>query len=297
MPTDTDNVIAFPGVRVASEPATLIIGAHINADPNTVTRVFGVNDQLSLAEFAEALRVLFGWPDAHAASHFLVGGVKLPPHWRIGEVLVHPGDQLVWEWGLWQHMMDVREAFARDHATPDVLLIGGTGLVPGAGGDADDIDIPAINAELTGAESMSHILAGTRDEVVDLIDRAGALEFIPLLQALDLRRPSGCAPEMVAAMRALPVETAVDDAAGRDAAWVTILGLAALLNEELRHDVATHTMDRLMWCREDGYPLSGEEIDDLCAGTLQVLADVGVVGENALPADTRLGLLREALRR
>lgn len=297
MSTDRGNIIAFPGARAEIEPATLIIGAALSAEPETVTRLFGVNDRLPLNRLGEALRVLFGWPDAAAPWSFSVDGARIPGDRLVGEVLAEPGDHLVWGWGLWEHRLEVREAFARDRATPDVLCIGGSGHGPGAAAPGADVDVAALNLELTGAESAARILAGARPEVADLVERAGAVEFVPLLQALDLRRETDCEPAAAALMRSLPRENPVDDAAGRDAAWVSLLCLAALVDDDARHDIATHTMDRLAWCRDDGYRLGGEDVEALCADTLEVLRRVRVLGPDRLPADARLELLREALRR
>lgn len=300
MPTDTDNVVAFPGIRVAHEPATLIIGAALSMEPVSVTRTFGVNDSLTMHELGDALCRLFGWSTRDAApQRFLVDGTVVPPDWRVGEVLTEPKDCLTWTWGLWEHNLEVREAFARDEATPDVLCIGGSGSVDGADalGGTGEVDIAAINADLTGEDTMARTLSGAHEEVSELIERCGAVEFVPLLQALDLRRETCVGPTESAFMRSLPGESAEDNAAGRDAAWVTLLCAAALVDDDVRHDIATHTMDRLMWCREDGFPLSGEDIDELCADTLGALQDVGALGDNPQPTDIRLDLLRESLRR
>ena len=132
MSTDTDNVIAFPGVRVAAEPATLIIGAVLAEEPQVVHRQFGINDRLTLRELSDALRVMFGWPGESAPTKFTLEGstglagapgfdagmsVNVPLDTVIGDVLQDVGDTLTWHWGLWDHRLDVREAFARDAVT------------------------------------------------------------------------------------------------------------------------------------------------------------------------------------
>lgn len=400
MSTDTDNVIAFPGVRVAAEPATLIIGAVLAEEPQVVHRQFGINDRLTLRELSDALRVMFGWPGESAPTRFTLDGtaglgvggstgargihggagggagvgggagggnrgvngagfdagmsINVPLDTVIGDVLQDVGDTLTWHWGLWDHRLDVREAFARDEATPDALCIGGSGTidglwrggrvsnvaVPGAAGVSgaggatgvvavpgriagsrgvgvpeevdelglarddgfDDVpdgpDIAAINELLTGEQSIRNTLSTARDDVVDLIERSGVFEFVPLLQALDLRRNPGCdcVAEDCDRMRTLPVEDP-DDAAGRHAALATLLCLSALTDEDIRHDVTSHVMDVLGWVADDGTPLTGEDVEELCAGTWAVLEEVGVVGEEQVGVVAKLDLLREALRR
>lgn len=331
MSTDTDNVIAFPGVRVAAEPATLIIGAVLTEEPQVVHRQFGINDRLTLRELSDALRVMFGWPGESAPTKFTLDGadgddagtdarnadaeVTVSLDTVIGDVLQDVGDTLTWHWGLWDHRLDVREAFARDDATPDALCIGGSGTIDGLwrGGrvanvaapvdsDSDELpdgpDIAAINELLTGEQSIRNTLSTARDDVVDLIERSGVFEFVPLLQALDLRRPPGCTcvADDCLRMRALPAEDP-DDAAGRDAALATLLCLSALTDEDIRHDVTSHVMDVLGWVADDGTPLTGEDVEELCADTWAVLEDVGVVGEDQVGVVDKLDMLREALRR
>ena len=410
MSTDTDNVIAFPGVRVAAEPATLIIGAVLAEEPQVVHRQFGINDRLTLRELSDALRVMFGWPGESAPTKFTLDGtagigsgagagggglgargggaglglsVNVPLDTVIGDVLQDVGDTLTWHWGLWDHRLDVREAFARDEATPDALCIGGSGTIdglwrggrvanlvaPGAAGTggamrggtagtggamrvgtagvvaapvgavgrrrgvsgdlgdanvrsgspsggpdgagrmesavgregadgSDGPDIAAINELLTGEQSIRNTLSTAREDVVDLIERSGVFEFVPLLQALDLRRNPGCncIAEDCDRMRALPAEDP-DDAAGRDAALATLLCLSALTDEDIRHDVTSHVMDSLGWVADDGTPLTGEDVEELCPATWAVLEEVGVVGDEQVGVVEKLDLLREALRR
>nr|WP_240394147.1 hypothetical protein [Corynebacterium lactis] len=218
-----------------------------------------------------------------------------------------PGDKLLWQWGLWTHTLQVREAFARDGSTPDALCIGGSGTVHALGDTSadDNIDIAAINEELTGRDSIQTTLAATRADVVDVIERSGVFEFIPLLQALDLHRSEPGAVEfsgpegsdVVKRLRALPLERARDDAAGHDAALVNLLCLAALTSDELRHDVAAHVMEQLGWVGDDGMPLSGEDVEALCPASWGEMCDLGLCGEHALAPVARLDLLREALRK
>lgn len=298
-----DNVVAFPGVRVAAEPATLVIGAALREEPQVVHRQFGVNDRLSLKELSDVLRVLFGWPGEAAPVKFTAAGRPVSLDAAIGDVLFEPGDTLTWHWGLWDHHLEVREAFARDDATPDALCIGGSGCIEGLWRDGRTSpghpDIAAINEELTGEQSIRRTLASAREDIVDLIERSGVFEFVPLLQALDLRRDTAgaFAADDAARMRALPVEERGADPAGHDAALATMLCLAALTDTDTRHDVTGHVMDSLGWESDDGLPLTGEDVEALCPGTMKVLEAAGIVGDRPVPPIERLDLLREALRR
>ncbi len=343
MSAETNNLIAFPGVRLEAEPATLIISAVLAEEPLTVKRQFGVNDQLTMAELGRVLCVLFGWKGEAAPTRFTLRGlqepellgargttlptnmpamnVTVPADAKIAEVLQEPGDKVAWYWGLWEHRLQVREAFARDEATPDALCIGGSGNIASlwrnvpydeyvGGGliepnyiersDAE-VDIAAINQELTGEESIQETLAAARPDVADVIERSGVYEFVPLLQALDLQRETGGGgapgaeiPEPMEWMRALPAECSEEDPAGHDAAIVTLLCLAAMTTEEVRWDVSEHVMESLGWVADDGTPLSGADIDGLCPATWEVLEACNLF--EISPVE-RLDLLREALRR
>nr|WP_084827945.1 hypothetical protein [Corynebacterium xerosis] len=125
---------------------------------------------------------------------------------------------------------------------------GGNAGNPGSA--AGGPDIAAINELLTGEQSIRNTLATARDDVVDLIERSGVFEFVPLLQALDLRRNPGCAciADDCDRMRVLPAEDA-DDHAGRDAALATLLCLSALTDQDIRHD-----SPRTSWMRWGGSP-------------------------------------------
>lgn len=327
MAAQTDNIVAFPGVRVASEPATLIIGASLEEEPCSAHRVFGINDQMDLRSLSRVLAIIFGWGDESVPMKFhlpgsavqaatqlgtggkgtVVGEVDVPLSTTIAEVLQGPGDTLIWQWGLWEHTLQVREAFARDDSTPDALCIGGSGAIHALGDiDAEEaVDIAAINRELTGRDSIKNTLATARADVVDIIERSGVFEFVPLLQALDLQRPEPTALELtgeagesvVRRLRAIPVEDAEEDPAGHDAALVELLCLAALTSDELRYDVAAHVMERLGWEGDDGTPLSGEDVEELATASWSEMCELGLAGADALSPVARLDLLREALRR
>ncbi|MDO5030343.1 MAG: hypothetical protein Q4E11_07130 [Corynebacterium sp.] len=333
MAAKTDNVVAFPGVRVAAEPATLIIGASLEEEPTSVHRVFGVNDQLDLRQLSHLLAVIFGWGEERVPTKFQLPGseveaaaqfdankpsaidvetfadtaVDVPQSTKIAEVLQDPGDILIWQWGLWKHVLQVREAFARDEATPDALCIGGSGTIHALGDTEapESVDIAAINRELTGRDSIQNTLSTTRADVVDIIERSGVFEFVPLLQALDLQKSEPTtlaltdreAQGVVKRLRALPMEGAEEDPAGHDAALVELLCLAALTSDELRHDVAEHVMERLGWQADDGTPLTGEDIEELASASWAEMCALGLAGDDALSPVERLDLLREALRR
>lgn len=321
MPTETDNVIAFPGVSVAAEPATLIVGASLTEDVISVHRTIGINDQLTMAELAEVLRIVFGWSGSEpmkftiASASFDEPETVLSMGTRVCEVLTAPGDRLEWQWGLWLHELQVCEAFARDNATPDALCIGGSGTIAALGDNEAPafVDIAAINAELTGQKSIQATLNSVRSDIAEFIDRSGVFEFVPLLQALDLTRvpdtslvangtggaggTSFAQRRLLQQLRSLPLEQASVDPAGHDAALANLLCLAALADDDVRHDVTVNVMDELGWVNDDGSPLSGTDIEQLCPATWKIVVDLGLAGENLAPPVQRLEMLREVCRK
>lgn len=302
MISQTDNVIAFPGVRQPVEAATVVIGASLAEEPISVRRLFGVNDRMDLGELSQHLAIIFGWGGS-APTTFTLGprssDAQVPMATTVGDILQAPGDQLHWHWGLWTHILVVEEAFARVDSTPEVLCLGGSGMVHFLGQAAAEpyIDIAAINRELTGRDHIEQTLAATRADIAQLIRRADMFEFVPLLQALDVGRPEDTSSSQatVARLRTLAQQEA--DPAGADAAHALLLGLATLAPQPLRQEVQAHVMARLGWHGDDGLELSGAEVEELAPLTWAEMQAIGLAGAHALNPVGRLELLRETLRR
>jgi len=172
-------------------------------------------------------------------------------------------------------------------APPRALCVGGSGAFGGV-----EFDLAGINAELTGTTTIREVLAATHPAVRDIIDRSGIFDFVPLLQALDLGRAVDLPPSVQAELAELPVE---EDAAGRDAFWVVILALACMSDTELTDHVLTTAMSGLGWQDDDGSPLTGPAIRDLCTASLDRLTAVGGYGPDELAPVDRLDIYRELL--
>lgn len=291
--TDLDAVrarrsSAHPSAHDVRErrPRTVILRvSHVRADAEA-HRQIGVDDSLTLKNLCSVIGTAFRLP--HSAPWTLhAGNHRLPLDMTIAEVLGDTDSRIGVEWGLWQFRVETVDSWPRDAGTPWALCIGGSGDF------ADQpFDITEINRELTGASATDAILAATRPEVVDLIERAQIHDFIPLLQALDLARDTGLPRPVRDTLARLPVE---EDPAARDAFWVCALALASLADETLAHDILEGTMQSLGWGNDDGSPLTAQDVRELCLASLRILAEVGGYGDDALPTLERLDIYRQLL--
>lgn len=297
------SVVSLAQYRSVNHPRTaetLLVSVMECGVESPEYRVVGVNDELTVGEFQDALKVVFSSPpgvcwrpltirySGQDIDHEVTAGSQDP----LFVVLACPGDVLTMcrreESGrdvLFQ--VTVVESFARDAGTPDALCIGGD----------ESTDTGTINAQLTGQETTEKILEGVRPCFVDVIERSGIFDFIPLLQALDLKRP--IAPSIVAdgllpLCRQLPCE---DEGAGRDAALIQILCQAALVSEDMRQETLEHTMASIGWVNDDGSPLTWADIDALCPDTLDCLRRLGLFEVTTLSPVGRIEVSRAILRR
>ncbi|ANE02943.1 hypothetical protein [Corynebacterium crudilactis] len=287
-----ENVISLASARAqrSGKPKpelTLIVRAtNVQAD-GEVHRHIGLNSAMSLDELHKVLNIVFG-----------VGGEQSPwrfedqfrqpldPSETLGEFLLGAGDFLFYFWGLWQINLHCVEFYPRDNGTPRALCIGGSG------GLGTDFDQASINAELTGTDTIRDVLSSVRPEVIDLVDRTGVFDFIPLLQALDLKREPLIDAIRHRTCRTLPVENSAE---ASDAFWSCVLALSCLGNDELFTEVIESTMGTLGWVADDGSPLRAPEITSACATSLAILAELGGYGPQQLAPVDRLDIYRELL--
>ncbi|GAB3706748.1 hypothetical protein [Corynebacterium nasicanis] len=286
----TGQVVDLSAVRARRErPARTVIlqASNVRADAE-VHRHIGLNDALHLADLHEILGTAFGFRAAPGSTpwHFSTGDreQRLDAAEPIHHHLADEGDRISYHFGLWDVTLTAVDSYPRDAGTPRALCVGGSG----AFGD-HDFDLAEINAALTGTATIRSVLGSTRAEVRDIITRSGIFDFVPLLQALDLNRDPGLARGTVELLGRLPVEK---QAAGRDAFWSLVLALACLGDEALGNHVLETTMAALGWEDDDGTPLSGPRVRELCGESLTLLADVGGYGEHARSPVDRLDIYR-----
>ncbi|MEL4165066.1 hypothetical protein MTQ16_09605, partial [Corynebacterium bovis] len=209
--------------------------------------------------------------------------------------------------------INVTGAVVRDASTPDAICLGGE-FVPDLSTDAvtgrwdvdreyvdslTDIigslhplgipaapDIAAVNVALAGEARCADVMQTVRPEVRELLEGHGLMEFVPLLQALDLQRPAQVSEHIRSVLADVPVETT---AAGRAAAWSRIMALSTLCEQEIVDEVSESVMVGLGVTRADaglpvtegrqsGDPLDSAEIRALSAGTGRLLAVCGADG-------------------
>ncbi len=266
---------------------TVIVQAsNIQADQE-VHRQIGLDASMNLAELHHVLDTAFGL-QGESPWYFTVSDHRPDPAELIDSVLRAEGDHLLYVWGLWHFDLHCVGLYARDNGTPRALCIGGSGGLHGT-----SFDQAAINAALTGTETIRDVLASVRPEIRCLVDRSGVFDFIPLLQAMDLRRGSAVDETVSRRLRALPVEKA--DLAS-DAFWSCVLALSCLGEKTLFDDVATATVAALGWVDDDGAELDIDAIAGECGQSLSVLESLGAYGASLKSPVERLDIFRELLR-
>lgn len=276
-----------PMEETPRESRTLILQvSHIRTDAEA-HRHIGIDDSLHLRDFHHVISLSFAFAE-QAPWVFSREGVALDGDDPLHRHVSGPGDQLDYTWGLWEFSITVADSWARDKNTPRALCVGGSGTF-----QHTPFSLNEINAELTGEQTIETVLADTVAPVRDLVERSGLYDFVPLLQALDLRRTPGVSAEMREELHRLPYER---DDAGRDAFWAKVLSLASLAAPAAADHILESTMAALGWVDDDGSRLSADATRALCAASWETLKELGAAGMEVLSPVDRLDLYRELLR-
>ncbi len=286
-----DNVISLTSARAQrsgdkSPERTLLLQVGNIQARQEVHRHIGLDASMPLTELHKVLGIAFGIGDDSPWSFADSAGHTLDSTSCVGHV-IGVNDTIVYIWGLWHFKLHCLESYPRDSGTPRALCIGGSG------GFAIDFDQAAINAELTGTDTIRTVLGSVRPEVIDLVDRTGIFDFIPLLQALELHRATLVDAPTTPTCRSLPREHGAE---ASDAFWSCVLALSCLGGPELFDEVITSTMSALGWVSDDGSPLVAAEITAACAGSLAILETLGAYGQELSAPVERLDIYRELLR-
>lgn len=283
-------------VQLKREPLTAIVQvSNIRADAE-VHRHIGINDAMTFAELHRVLEVCFDLPSEDAPWHFYehdsaggARGARIDPQRQVSEFLWCEGTQVDYSWGLWDFSLVVAELYPRDGGTPQALCVGGSGSFAGS-----HFDLTAINAALTGQETIDEVLTQVAAPVRAIIERSKLYDFVPLLKALDLTRPAELSDAARAVITSLPREVTNE---GKDAFWATALALACMSGAELTDTVIATVMDALGWVDDDGNTLDGAAARKLCAASLDQLAGIGGYGFGAAAPVDRLDIYRALLAR
>lgn len=287
------DLMAVRAQRQRQARTVILQASNVRADAE-VHRHIGLNDSLHLADLHEILGTSFGFCESPGATPWHFSTVddreeRLDAADPIHEHLAGEGDRISYHFGLWDVTLTAVESYPRDAGTPRALCVGGSG----AFGDRE-FDLAEINAALTGTATIRTVLEATHPEVRDIITRSGIFDFVPLLQALDLTREPDLARGTAELLRGLPVEK---QPPARDAFWSVALALACMGDEALGNHILETTMAALGWEDDDGTPLTGVRVRELCVESLTLLADVGGYGEHARSPVDRLDIYRCLLGR
>ena len=256
-----------------------------------VHRQIGFSDALTLEELHHILEICFGLPQEDSPWHFFehtdARGQRIDPTHTVREFLSREGEQVDYAWGLWDFEIVVVETYPRDSGTPEALCVGGSGSFQ------TPFDLTAVNAELTGQETIDEVLDLVISPVRALIERTRLYDFVPLLQALDLKREVSIDAEVFRQLRTLPREVTNE---GKDAFWSMALALSCMGGRELTDSVVETAMAALGWVDDDGEELRGSAIRELCSASLKVLSSLGAYGDNAVAPVDRLDIYRALIR-
>ena len=279
-------------LRGVRRSRTLLVRCGTSLADEEIIRHIGLCSDSSLEDVQRALHIAFAVPgDTPTPSRFTVAPAdsgRLELTATLGEFLRDGGDELFFHWGLWCFRLTLLDTYPRDTATPRALCVAGAGDFAGS-----PFDVSAINAQLLGPLAVENVMASVRPEVVDVVSRSKAMDFIPLLQALDLSRPAYLTPSVDDILQTLPREKTPQ---ARDAFWCTLLALSCLVDDATTDDVTESAMAALGWSAADGSPLCASQIQQLCAGSLVRLASVGGYGAGGRSAVDKLDLYRALLR-
>ncbi|MDY5840867.1 MAG: hypothetical protein SPJ78_09205 [Corynebacterium camporealensis] len=278
-------------ITLTREPLTIICQvANVRSDAE-VLRQIGFSDALTFDELHNVIATCFGFPDEDSPWHFYehraARGARIDPKHQVSEFLWKEGDQIDFVWGLWDFQLVVEEIYPRDAGTPRALCVGGAGRL------FEHFDITAVNAELTGQDTIDEVLSQVTRPARRLIERSQLFDFVPLLQALEFQRVVRLAPDVVQKLKTLPKETTAE---GEDAFWSMALGLACMGGAEMTDSVIKTTMSALGWVDDDGKDLTGDGIRTLCKDSLAVLEEIGAYGTSPLAPVDRLDIYRALLR-
>ena len=278
-----------------SQPRTLLVRCATPLADETVLRHIGLCSDTSLEDVQRSLRIAFSVPgDTPTPSRFTLAAHdsgRLGSSSTIGEFLHHAGDEIFFHWGLWRFTLTLLDIYPRDDATPRALCVAGAGDFAGA-----PFDVANINAQLLGPSAVENVLASVRPEVVDIVSRSKTMDFLPLLQALDLTRPAefdSLDPSVSQILDTLPREKS---RVARDAFWCTVLALSCLVDDSTTNDVVESAMAALGWSNDVGSAYTAGQIKQLCAGSLVRLASVGGYGAGGRSAVDKLDIYRALLR-
>ncbi|SES04364.1 hypothetical protein [Corynebacterium cystitidis] len=294
--SDVSNVINLAARRVSRNQTesrfhTLLVRAETVAAGEHVIRHIGIDESTQLDQVRDGLGIVFGMSFGPAPARFTLGrddAGRLNGALTLGSLLLRTGDHLHFHYGLHHFTLILGDRWPRDEDTPRLLCVGGVGELPGS-----SFDLAEINASLVDERVVDSVLAATRPDVRDVIERAKIFDFIPLLQAIDLDRHVDLSSPVESALESLPREAAPIEV---DAFWSTVLGLSCLAADELTDTVIEETMEALGWTTATGSGMSAADTKRLCTSSLETLSSIGAYGDDVVAPADRLDVFRELLR-
>lgn len=253
-------------------------------------RYIGIDDASLLPDLARVIDIAFDLPASDTAPAGFTREAGEPhadtlinPESTLGDAFGAGRTTIYYNWGLWRFDIELAEVYPRDESTPRAVCVAGSGDFGFA-----PLHITDINRALIGDDTANDVLRLTRPEIGDIVMRSNIFDFILLLKALDLARPTDVSPQQLEVLAQLPRERTRP---GQDAFWSVVLGLACLADADTTDSVISSTFAAL------GYgSVSAAKVRELCAGSLVRLAGLGAYGAAETAPVTRLDVFRELLR-
>lgn len=267
------------------------------------SRVLSVSTGISVAEFADAILASFRWP-------IRIAGVASVDNTTRDWAFRARRAGIVCSYGVAGHSIGTELSRALASGSLGELSIGGYsftvtvaqsiaaalpvgGEVPevtllaadflpgdphplGIPGELDSAAIAEVNVELAGSDGVEDTLSDLKPELAELLrgHPQAMLEFLPLLQALDLGGEVVVDPGVAETLADAPEETS---ARSRVAAWARIVALATLAPAA---EVGRIAED---FAAAVGVPMSAEQIEEKSRRTRRILAMVGADEWQAQP--------------
>lgn len=265
--------------------STLMLRVSAMKRDEEAYRYIGVDEAISLPDLARVIRIAFHLPagvTAPAGFSREAGEPRADTHIATESTLrdAFPAGRttIYYNWGLWRFDIELAEVYPRDESTPRAVCVAGSGDF-----GPSPLNLGDINRALIGDDTVSDVMRLTRPEVRDVIGRSNIFDFVLLLKAIDLTRPSDVSAQVRGVLAHLPREST---RRSHDAFWSVVLGLACLADGDTTDSVITSTFEAL------GHgAVSAREVRGMCAESLARLSEV----EGASPV-ARLDVYRELLR-
>lgn len=264
------------------------------------TRLLSASTAMSVAELVEAILVTFRWPEVPEFWTFRVknrGTVTMYAPGRLGateqmlgvrSVGTSVGESLSkgcvaqLQVGAFNFLLQATDMVKHQDIDPTAVLLGAE-FLPAADqfgrtlteaealhplGIPTAVQLSEVNIELAGEDTVEQVMADVQPELKALLHDGELYEYVPLLQALDLERPSTVSDRAAELLADAPSE---ESAVGRAAAWARIVALSTLVDADSVDEVSESFMQAVGYRRGDvDFAAEGIDVTALSSASEEV---------------------------